>query len=659
MATSGRRIIHGLVPIPIMLAELPRRLRDPVMLWSVTSFVLAAFSLVILGLGLQFATRRLESKLRARTAASEPQPWWRKVWLASLSVGLAAAPYVALLGLAGVVFSVLPVGAIPAGLAALVIFTFLLHRILHVVARVLLNPDQPNARLLPIDNSTAQQTWRWLSRLITLSVVYFLITRTLLTIGVAEAFYQVTRRIMIIAMASVLSAMLSRLGQMQHAADVAFEGDPRHSWSNVWATLRRIWPILTIAYLWCTVLLAILSVHYEGTSLVTTSLETALLIGAGIALLWGVDRIFNHAIPLNECIERYVPGLERRTRRYLKALWWSSRALIVLAVFLSILQVWGVGIAWLITSPLGVGLLSRLIALLVTAGLVAFVVDLSTFISQKLVESSPAGIEPSKKRKTLVPLMAAVIKYGALFVGGLNVLHLVGVNITPILAGVGILSLAVGFGAQTLVKDIINGLFILVEDSIAVGDVVTIRGTGGVVEAVNVRTIRLRDLQGSVHIIPNSQVDMITNMTVDHSYYLLDVGVAYREDTDEVVAALQEIDAEMRADPAFAADMLAPIEIWGLDRFTESGVVLRARVKTNPSKQWGIGREFNRRMKKLFDTRGIEIPVPQRTIAWREPQRRRAVPLQLHIDNLEALATQASKGDHEPATPPQGDPEAP
>jgi hypothetical protein len=403
MATSGRRIIHGLVPIPIMLAELPRRLRDPVMLWSVTSFVLAAFSLVILGLGLQFATRRLESKLRARTAASEPQPWWRKVWLASLSVGLAAAPYVALLGLAGVVFSVLPVGAIPAGLAALVIFTFLLHRILHVVARVLLNPDQPNARLLPIDNSTAQQTWRWLSRLITLSVVYFLITRTLLTIGVAEAFYQVTRRIMIIAMASVLSAMLSRLGQMQHAADVAFEGDPRHSWSNVWATLRRIWPILTIAYLWCTVLLAILSVHYEGTSLVTTSLETALLIGAGIALLWGVDRIFNHTILLNECIERYVSGLERRTRRYLKALWWSSRALIVLVVFLSILQVWGVGIAWLITSPLGAGLLSRLIALLVTAGLVAFVVDLSTFISQKPVESSQLASSPAKNAKRWCP----------------------------------------------------------------------------------------------------------------------------------------------------------------------------------------------------------------------------------------------------------------
>jgi moderate conductance mechanosensitive channel len=383
------------------------------------------------------------------------------------------------------------------------------------------------------------------------------------------------------------------------------------------------------------------------------------LIGAGIALIWGINFFFNHVAALNERIGRYIPGLERRTRRYLQAIWWSSRVLIVLVILLSILQVWGVSIAWLVTSPLGAGLLSRLITLSVTAAFVVFVVDLSTFISQKLVEPTPAGIEPSKKRKTLVPLTATVLKYGALFTGGLIVLQQVGVNITPILAGVGILSLAVGFGAQTLVKDIINGLFILVEDSIAVGDVVTIRGTGGLVEAVNLRTIRLRDLQGSVHIIPNSQVEMIANMTKDYSYYLLDVGVAYREDTDEVITALQEIDAEMRADATFAADILAPIEILGVDHFTESAVVLRARLQTKPIKQWSVGREFNRRMKKLFDARGIEIPFPQRTISWGEPKRGGVVPLQLHIDNLEALTATIGQRDHETVTHHQGNAKAP
>jgi small conductance mechanosensitive channel len=659
LAASGRRLVRSLGTVPIILAEVPTHLKDPATFWLVMTTVLAALVLVIVGLGLQLFNSRLEAKLRARISVREPQRWWRKIWLALLFVGLAAAPYVVLLGFGGIVFSILPVGAIPSGLAALVISTLLLHRVLRAVARVLLDPDQPHARLLPIDDSAAQQTWRWVSRLITLAAGYFFITRVLLTIGVAEEFYHVVRGAMILIIAAVLSALISRVGQLQRTADVASEGDRRRLWPSVWAALRKIWPLLAIAYVWCMVLLAILSFHYEMTFLVATSLQMVVLIGVGLTLLWGIDLLFNYAAALNQRIGRYIPGLERRTGQYLKAIWWCSRALVVLVVFLGILQAGGVSIAWLMTSPLAVGLLSRLIILSVTVALVVFVMDLSTFISQKLIEPTPTGIEPSKKRKTLVPLTATVIKYGALVVGGLNVLHQVGVNITPILAGVGILSLAVGFGAQTLVKDIINGLFILVEDSIAVGDVVTIRGTGGLVEAVNVRTIRLRDLQGSVHIIPNSQVDMITNMTMDYSYYLLDVSVAYREDTDAVVAALQEIDAEMRADPAFAADMLAPIEILGVERFTDSAVVVRARLKTKPIKQWSVGREFNRRMKKLFDARGIEIPFPQRTISWGEPKPGRLVPLQLQITNLEALAMMTGKGDHETATRHQGKADAP
>ena len=659
LATSGRRVVHGLVTIPIMLMELPTRLRDSATLWFVMAIVLDAVILVILGIGLQLFASRLEAKFRARTSVSEPRLWWQKAWLALLLVGLAVVPYVALLGLSGIVLSILPVGAIPAGLAALLISTLILYRILRAAAYALLDPDTPNARLLPIDDSMAQQTWSWVSRLITLASVYFLITRTLLTIGVAEEFYQVVRGVMIIVMASVLSAMISHLGRMQHPVAVVPESDQRRLLPSVWATLRSIWPIIAIAYVWCAAFLAILNLHQGVSYVVVASLQMALILGVGVALHWVSDLLFKHAVARNERIGRYLPGLERRTLRYLKAAWWSSRMLIVLVMLLCILWVWGVSIAWLMTSPLWAGLLSRLIMLFVTGAIVVCVIDLSTFISQKLVEPTQKGVELSKKRKTLVPLTATVIKYGALFGGSLSALHQVGVNITPILAGVGILSLAVGFGAQTLVKDIINGLFILVEDSIAVGDVVTIRGTGGLVEAVNLRTIWLRDLQGSVHIIPNSQVEMITNMTKDYSYYLLDVAVAYHEDTDEVIAALQEIDVEMRADAIFAGDILAPIEILGVDRFTDSAVVLRARLQTKPIKQWSVGREFNRRMKKLFDARGIEIPFPQRTISWGEPKRGGVVPLQLHIDNLEALTATIGRGDHETVTHHQGNAEAP
>jgi small conductance mechanosensitive channel len=203
----------------------------------------------------------------------------------------------------------------------------------------------------------------------------------------------------------------------------------------------------------------------------------------------------------------------------------------------------------------------------------------------------------------------------------------------PLLTGVGIFGLAVGFASQSLIKDVINGLFLLFEDSLSVGDVVTLRGIGGQVEKVTLRAVTIRDLSGNVHVIPNSTIDMITNMTKDYSRYVLDVGVAYREDVDTVIAILREIDETMRRDIAFGKDMLEPLEVMGLDRFEDSAVIVRARLKTRPLQQWRIGREFNHRMKKVFDERGIEIPFPHRTLYWGQPQDGVPSPLRIAMEH--------------------------
>jgi small conductance mechanosensitive channel len=166
-----------------------------------------------------------------------------------------------------------------------------------------------------------------------------------------------------------------------------------------------------------------------------------------------------------------------------------------------------------------------------------------------------------------------------------------------------------------------------------VGDVVTLRGIGGQVEKVTLRAVTIRDLSGNVHVIPNSTIDMITNMTKDYSRYVLDVGVAYREDVDTVIAILREIDETMRRDIAFGKDMLEPLEVMGLDRFEDSAVVVRARLKTRPLQQWRIGREFNSRMKKVFDERGIEIPFPHRTLYWGQPKDGASSPLRVTMEN--------------------------
>jgi len=197
----------------------------------------------------------------------------------------------------------------------------------------------------------------------------------------------------------------------------------------------------------------------------------------------------------------------------------------------------------------------------------------------------------------------------------------VGLDIGPILAGAGVLGLAVGFGAQNLVRDVMSGLFMLIENQIRVNDVAVINGTGGQVEEINLRTTVLRGLDGTVHVFPHGAITSLSNMTREYSFYVFDTGVAYKEDTDRVVEVLQEIADELRQDEMYRSDILAPLEILGVDRFADSAVIIKSRLKTAPIRQWAVGREMNRRIKKKFDEVGIEIPFTNRSLYFGEASR--------------------------------------
>lgn len=202
-----------------------------------------------------------------------------------------------------------------------------------------------------------------------------------------------------------------------------------------------------------------------------------------------------------------------------------------------------------------------------------------------------------------------------------EVLTLVGLDIRPVLAGAGILGLAVGFGAQNLVRDLISGFFIILEDQIRLGDVAIINGTGGLVEAITFRTITLRDFSGVVHVFPNGAINTLSNMTKEWSAFVLDMGVAYKENTDRVVAVMKAVGEELQDDPGFRDKFVSPIEIIGVDNFADSAVVIRIRIKTRPLEQWNVGREYRRRLKLAFDAQGIEIPFPHRTLYMGEASR--------------------------------------
>jgi small-conductance mechanosensitive channel len=250
-------------------------------------------------------------------------------------------------------------------------------------------------------------------------------------------------------------------------------------------------------------------------------------------------------------------------------------------------------------------------------------------------EPSPDTAERLKRARTITRLARNALSTIVVAAAFLMALRELNVDITPILTGAGILGLAVGFGAQTLVKDLIAGFFLTLENQIRIGDVAVINGTGGMVEKINLRTIVLRDFEGVVHVFPNGSIERLANRTKDFSYYVIDLGVAYKEDTDRVVEVLHEVGAELRADPKFAPNILEPLEVVGVDDFGESEVVIKLRIKTLPLKQWETGRELRRRIKKAFDARQIEIPFPHRTLYFGDASR----PFQVErVDGADAAA---------------------
>ena len=224
-------------------------------------------------------------------------------------------------------------------------------------------------------------------------------------------------------------------------------------------------------------------------------------------------------------------------------------------------------------------------------------------------------IERTKRAQTLGRLIQKSLAIAVTIIAGLMVLRELGIDITPALTGAGIAGLAIGFGAQTLVRDVISGFFVILEDQVRVGDSAIVNGQGGLVEEVNLRTIVLRDEQGTVHVFPNGEVKTLANMSKDFAYYVITVGVAYADDPDRVADAMKEAGASMMADAEFQPYILAPLEIYGVDAFETDRMTVKGRIKTVPQKQWLVGRELRKRIARLFRDRGIEVPSPPRHVA--------------------------------------------
>ena len=239
--------------------------------------------------------------------------------------------------------------------------------------------------------------------------------------------------------------------------------------------------------------------------------------------------------------------------------------------------------------------------------------------------------ESAKRAETLGRVFRYIAAVVVSLLAGMLILGELGVSVAPILGAAGVVGLAVGFGAQSLVKDYFTGLFILLEDQIRVGDVVKVGEHAGLGEVVTLRYVQLRDYDGRVHFLPNGVITTVVNFSRDFAFAVIDIGVAYRENTDEVISVMREVGKEMRVDPVIGPRIVDDLDVAGVDGWADSAVMIRCRFKCLPLEQWGIRREFLRRLKMAFDERGIEIPFPHLTVYAGEDKRGNAPSLPLRV----------------------------
>ncbi len=517
------------------------------------------------------------------------------------------------------------------------------------IAYFLLSPESREKRFLPLPDQLSGYIFIWARRILLFSLwmyLFYLPTIVFRWSSLSLALGTVYKFALILMAGIILAQWKERIGQL--LTFTLQDGEP------VWkASLKRIFNFLSgKIYLFVLFYLSLLVIfpHYASAEAYASLLAATgrsiliILVSVGLWFLWefGFAKIFQ----VSQNLKEKYPDLEEQVNRYIHYLGKAGYLAVLVFAVLSLLDVWGVDIFGIIGSNASwIKAMLRIPFIILFS---AIFIQVANFLIDKfahhtkiriLASSVAPPIEIEKRVSTLSRIFKrALLAIVATFATMMSLSEL-GFDIKPILAGAGIVGLAVGFGAQNLVRDILSGLFFIFENRIRAGDVAIINGTGGLVEQVNLRTTVLRGLDGTVHVFPNGAINTLSNMTYEYSYYLFNVGVAYKEDTDRVVAVLKEISEKIIQEEEFKSAILEPIEILGVDEFADSAVVIKARIKTLPIKQWFVGREMNRRIKKRFDDLGIEIPFPHRSLYFGEASKSISVKLEGFQEKKEEIKT--------------------
>jgi small-conductance mechanosensitive channel len=456
----------------------------------------------------------------------------------------------------------------------------------------------------------------WARRIVTVAVAGIAFANVALLLGLHRTGYAaVLRLVMLVVHLFIVVIILQCRRQVAQAicAPAGREGAAARLRNRV-AGLWHYFAIALDLALWAVWALnirngySLLLQYFVGT--IAVAMITRL---ATIVVLSLIDRGFRIS---PEILQRF-PGLEARANRYLPLLRTIVSAVIAFIGLVALLEVWGVdAVVWFYGGQIG----SRLLSALVTIGIAALAAGVIWEAANALLERQITALSRdghyarAARLRTFQPMLRTALLCLIVAVVGLTALSEIGVNVAPLLAGAGVVGIAIGFGSQKLVQDLITGLFLLLENTVQVGDNVTVSGLSGTVENVSIRTIRLRAGDGAVHIVPFSAVTTLTNASRGVGNAAVSVNVSYKEDTDRAGQILKDIVAEMRREGEYRNAIRGDLELWGVDKVDGTMATLVGQIRCTEAGRWPVQREFNRRMKRRFQECGIEIASPAQTI---------------------------------------------
>jgi len=506
---------------------------------------------------------------------------------------------------------------------------FLLVEIAKVALRGLLAPGLAQLRLPPMTDVTAGHWYFWSSRLLGLLGYGLMLAVPIMEVAVNPAVGRsLAVLVAFLALLLAVSVILRNRLAVRAALRARNERYPDDMLGRAEAGLGLVWHWLAIVYL--AGLFAIWTADPGGAPrfVLGATLQSALAVVLGLAAMVGIRRALVAGVRLPEDVRLALPLLESRLNALVPMLLRIVRVLIVLAVVASILHAWLLVDVpgWLASEP-GRDAAGRVAAAAFMVVL-AFAVWLAVSSMVEYRLNPIVGTVPTVRSRTLLSLFRNAFTVALAVVTAMVVLSELGMNIGPLLAGAGVLGLAIGFGSQKLVQDIITGAFIQIENAMNEGEVVTAGGITGVVEHLTIRSVGLRDLHGTYHLIPFSSVGSVSNFMKGFGFHVAEVGVAYREDVGEVKALMQTAFDELRAGPLGEA-IIDPLDMQGVTKLGDSAVVVRARIKCRAGMQWAVGRAYTEIVKRVLDAAGVEIPFPHMTVYMGQDKDGTAPPLYL------------------------------